>query len=61
MKIIKTDNFCRENKSDTLIATGLDKHHAEKITQLLNKETNDDSPDYYKAVEDNHQLYTYEP
>lgn len=60
MKVIKISNFDLETVSDTVIAEGIIQYYAESIAELLNKEFGgDDSPDYFKAVENNYKLYQF--
>ena len=61
MKVIKKDNYDRENVSDVLVCENCTNTYAERITDLLNKLEGEDSPDYYKAVPDDYKLYRYEP
>jgi uncharacterized protein YaiL (DUF2058 family) len=61
MKIIKVDNFDRDNVSDKLIADGISSKDAESIVSALNAKESEDSPDFYKAVPDDHELYVYDP
>lgn len=59
MKIIRVDGFDRENVSDILICTNI----AELVGKLIVKLLNDHSPesDFYKLVDDDHELYRFEP
>jgi hypothetical protein len=62
MKIIIVDNFDRESSSDTLVAENINKYWGEKVVDFLNnKFSGDDSPSYFKLVEDGHKLYIFEP
>ena len=63
MKVIKTDNFDREFISDTLVADNVPEFYVLFIVECLNKKfcDYDDSPDFFKAVEDNYVLYKFEP
>lgn len=61
MKIIRTDNFDRETVSDKLIATTDNSYYASLIARLLNEKQGVYRQHYYKAVEDDYQLYEYEP
>lgn len=61
MKVINTDNFDRENKSDYLICENVNSFYAPLIAKLLNaKLSGVDSPNFYKAVEDDYKLFVYE-
>lgn len=61
MKIIKVDNFCRDNRDDVLIAENIkNKYYGEKIVNLLNSKESVDSEDYFKLVEDDYKLYEFE-
>lgn len=57
MKIILTDNYCRCDIPDELIAENLEKEIGTKIVKLLNKDPQKPDTDYYELVEDNHKLY----
>ena len=61
MKIICVDNYDREDHDDDLIAENVGKYYAEYIVRLLNNTEDMDSPNYFKAVEDNYQLKKWEP
>ena len=62
MKIIKVDNFDRETKDDRLICENVNKFYGEKIVNFLNDtESGDNSPNFYRLVEDDHQLFKFEP
>ncbi len=56
MKIILTDNFNRDYIPDRLIADNMAKYWAEHIVKLLNKETDPDGQDYFRAVPHNFKL-----
>lgn len=61
MKIISTDNFDRDYKSDGLVAENVDEFFAELIAKLLNKHAGMNSQDYFKAVCNDYKLHVYEP
>lgn len=62
MKLIKVDNFDRESVSDVLIAENVNPHYADEIVVFLNdRHSGDNSPDYFKLVEDGKKLYVYNP
>ena len=62
MKIISIDNFGREDISDTLIAENVDEYWSIQIAKLLNKNFSGNEASYFfKAVEDDHKLYEFEP
>lgn len=61
MKIIAKDNFDRENISEFVVATEVNKYYANLIAKLLNNRGSDDQPYFYKAVPDDYKLYTFEP
>jgi hypothetical protein len=61
MKIICKDNYDREHVSDTLVCENVNEYYANHITKLLNEKEGDHSPDYYRAVPDDHKLYKFEP
>jgi len=63
MKIICIDSFKREgpDHNDMPIALELSKHIGELIVTLLNSNEPQDSCDFYKLVEDNHELKVFNP
>ena len=58
MKIIAIDNYNTEVISDRLIHENLKKHEGEILLKGLNAH---ESQWYYRLVEDNHELYVYDP
>lgn len=62
MKIIKVDNFDRENVSDTLVAENVNDFFGKLFVDLLNdKFSGGTSPDYFKLAPDDYKLYKFEP
>lgn len=61
MKIIRQDNFNREMVSEVFVAQQLSVWYADLIVELLNSKESVNSPDYYKVVEDDYELYEWEP
>lgn len=63
MKIVKADNFDREMYSETLVAQGITyRPYGECMVKALNdKYSGSESQDYYKLVEDDYELYKFEP
>jgi len=61
MKIICTDNFDRENRSDRLVATGLNEYMGARIVRFLNDAEDLNSDNFYKLVPDDYKLYEWEP
>lgn len=62
MKIICCDNYGRENVSDTLVAKNISEYYGRIVVEALNKEIDDSYSDcYFKLVEDDYKLYTYNP
>lgn len=61
MKIIVKDNFDRESVSDRLIAENVSEHWAERIVDAMNAREHEHSPDFFKAVPDDYELYVYDP
>jgi hypothetical protein len=58
MKIICTDNFDRENTADRLIAENVHKDYCSDFVKFLNdKFSGDYEPNYFKAVEDDYELF----
>lgn len=60
-KVIAIDNFGREHISDKLTANNLSWKKARKLAKILNDNASggDNSPWYYRAVDDNYKLYKY--
>ena len=63
MKIIGTDNFDRETVDDFLVCENLTEQRATFIVRALNIVycKGDHSPTYYKAVDDEYKLRSFEP
>jgi len=63
MKIIRIDNFNRDESSDDLIADNIiNKEYGKNIVDFLNStDSGDYAPYFYKMVDDDCVLYTYEP
>ncbi len=62
MKIIRKDNFDRENISDSLVAENVGDYYGNFIVKKLNERfSGDRSPDYFMLVENDHKLYIFEP
>ena len=59
MKIIKVDNFDREEVADELIAENVNEYWGEKLVNALNYVNGSDpyNDDYFKLVEDDHELW----
>jgi hypothetical protein len=61
MKIIRVDNFDREDISDVLVAENVHEYYGKRLVAFLNEEfSGEHSPDYYRLVEDDHVLYKFE-
>lgn len=60
-KVIGVDNFDRDWISDTLVEENLSKEAAEKIAQDRNYREGKHGTRYFKAVPQDHKLYTWEP
>lgn len=58
MKLIRTDNFCRETESDVLIKENISYEDGKKFVEDNNSTR---SPYYYKVVPDDYKLYILEP
>lgn len=56
-KVIIIDNFDRDYISDRLFKDNLTMEEAEKLATEENSKTRDNTPDYYKAVEDDYTLH----
>jgi len=63
MKIIATDNQNRDGVDDLLVAENVDDRWAIIIADALNKSlcTSNQSSKFFRAVEDDHKLYKFEP
>ena len=62
MKIISVDNFNREMYSDKLVVGTVDKRIGEHTVRLLNITLpGSTAPEYFKLVEDDHELYIFKP
>jgi hypothetical protein len=62
MKIIAISNANDESVSDRLVATGIkNEFEAQTMVIALNDEGGEHSADFFKAVADDHVLYTREP
>lgn len=62
MKIIKVSNFDKESILDVVIAEKVVSYYARCIVAELNRVWGGDhSPDFFRAVEDDYKLHTFEP
>ena len=62
MKIIITDNFDRESEDDHLLCDSVSEYYGKLIVEfLIDSHCSDYSPNFYKLVEDDYKLYTFEP
>ena len=61
MKIVCVDNYGRETRNDYLIAENVNKTYGERIVKFLNKEEGEETPNFFKLVEDTYVLYKFEP
>lgn len=61
MKIIRKDNFNRDDHSESVVAENVTEYYAKRIVKLLNKETGPDSSDFFKVEPDNYKPYVFEP
>jgi hypothetical protein len=53
MKIIQTDNYCRESVADILIAENVNKYYGKIIIKFLNKNSNNS---YFILEKDDYRL-----
>ena len=60
-KIIGTSNFCLDNVSDILIADNLNKYYGEKIVRFLQDTMYENDTYYPRLVEQDYELYMWEP
>jgi len=57
MKLIKTDNFDRDNQPDILLAENVNEYWGKKMVEFLNdKYSNDRSCAFFKLVPDEYKL-----
>lgn len=61
MKIVCVDNYDRESISDELICENIDKHYGKDIVEYLNRKHGDESPHFFRLVEDDYKLYEFQP
>lgn len=60
MKIICTDNYARETRSDRLICENISEYWGTIIVQSLNH-GREHSEDFFRLVPDDHKLYVFNP
>jgi len=61
MKIIQIDNYDRDYISDVLVCENVNEYYGKKILDFLIKSlSNDTGQNYYRLVEDDYKLYTFE-
>jgi len=60
MKVIRVDNYDREDSSDQLVAANLTPYWAERIKAALNATTPATGPDYFVVRADEYELHVYE-
>ena len=56
-KIICTDNFNREHVAESLVADNVNSYYAKDIVDFLNSRESEGSPDYYKVVDSDYNLW----
>ncbi len=62
MKIICKDNFDRESFSDSLVCEKISEYYGEIVVNFLNANLSGDySPNFYRLVDDDYELYKWEP
>ena len=62
MKVIKIDNFNRDNVSDVLICENVKKYIGEFFVKSLNEAfSSGNSPDFFRLVPDDYKLYEWKP
>ena len=62
MKIINKDNFNRESMSDSVVAENVPDFYADTITEALNNKFGGErSSDYFLSVQDDYELYIFDP
>lgn len=61
-KIIKVDNYDRENVSDVLICENINDFYGRQVVEdLIARWGGDNTPNHFKLVPDDHKLHIYEP
>lgn len=61
MKLICKDNYNRESISDSLIAENVSEFWANQIKTALNDKMGENSSTFVDAVQDDYELYQFEP
>ncbi|MDR6779466.1 hypothetical protein J2W98_003746 [Paenibacillus peoriae] len=62
MKIICEDNFGRESVSDSLVCGNVSQYYGVAFVKFLNENfSGDHSFNFYRLVEDEYELYKWEP
>ncbi len=62
MKIICTDNFDRESVSDRLVCSNVSEYYGRSIVDSLNdKLSGNESFNFYRLVDNDYELYRWEP
>ncbi len=62
MKIICKDNYDRESVDDKLVCSNVSEYYGKIIVESLNnKLSGDRSSDFYKLVDNEYELYRWEP
>jgi len=62
MKIICTDNFDRESVSDRLVCSNVSEYYGRFIVDSLNdKFSGNESFNFYRLVDNDYELYRWEP
>lgn len=62
MKIIKVDNFDRDNISDQLIADNVVDFYGQHMVEELNNQFSDDHAQiFFRLVDDDYELYEFKP
>jgi len=62
LKIIKVDNFNRESVSDSVVCENVQVYMGKHIVEFLNEKfSGNESSDFFRLVENDYKLYTFEP
>lgn len=62
MKIICKDNFNRESVNDKLVCENVSSYYGDLIVNILNEKlSGDHSSDYFELVDNDYELYRWEP
>jgi hypothetical protein len=61
MKIIGISNYCLDSVSDILIASNVNSYYGKMILKALNEDIHEGDTYFPRLVEDDYELYVWEP